>query len=555
MRKIVVAIYIIIGMLAVVSCAKQGYPSGGPSDKTPPVVLSTLPANESLNFADNSFFIAFDEYVVVKDADNNILVSPPMKTKPSYSTKGRGIRVDIKDSLQPNTTYLFQFKNAIADFNEGNLLPSFEYVFSTGSSIDSMQLKGRVLDALTGAPRKEVVSVMLYKIEGAVDDSVVAKENPLYVTRCDDKGNFEFHYIQPGRYKVLALEDGDKNLRLGNVEAVAFADSLWTAVATRSKEADSSANDSAKVQKAPADAVLLMSEPTTEVQRIIFSEFRTKGLALVATLHPLQAPSITPLCDSLHWRLNAKGDSIQLWTVAEGVDSMKFVLNDPSGIQDTLRLRYRPSKKMGAAAANQTMPLARVSVGSQMAFYDTVRLIFANPITACQPDAMVLVTDLGDSSMRQCGLTLEADGLSAKVLYGVQPGHKYNFLFAKGLFTDIYGTKTDSLMLTTETTTAADYGNLALNVSSDWQNLIVELLDEKDGVVRRVVVYEPKTTVRFEHLKEGKYRVRAIVDANGDGQWTPGDYWQRLQPEKVFYFGKTMDLRKNWDFEENWTID
>ena len=90
------------------SCAKQGYPSGGPKDVTPPAVVSMNPPDRTLNFAQKEFFIEFDEYVTVKDAENNILVSPPMKTKPEYTSKGHGIRVRLRDTLQPASTYLFQ---------------------------------------------------------------------------------------------------------------------------------------------------------------------------------------------------------------------------------------------------------------------------------------------------------------------------------------------------------------------------------------------------------------------------------------------------------------
>ena len=157
-----------------VGCAKQGFPSGGPKDTQPPVAGEAMPPSGTTNFTAQSFYIPFDEYVVVKDAENNILVSPPMKRKPEYTPKGHGLMVKIKDTLRENTTYLFQFKGAIADLNEGNALESYEYAFSTGAILDSMTLSGTVLDALTLKAREEPVTVMLY--ESSKGDSVVAKE-------------------------------------------------------------------------------------------------------------------------------------------------------------------------------------------------------------------------------------------------------------------------------------------------------------------------------------------------------------------------------------------
>ena len=146
-------------LLLISSCAKQGYPTGGPKDTEPPKSLGTTPANESRHFAESQFYILFDEYVVLKNPDDNVLVSPPLKQKPEYTTKGKGVLVKLHDTLQANTTYLFQFKEAIADFNEGNLLPSLEYVFSTSDYIDSMMVEGKVVEALTMENDKDVVNV------------------------------------------------------------------------------------------------------------------------------------------------------------------------------------------------------------------------------------------------------------------------------------------------------------------------------------------------------------------------------------------------------------
>ena len=146
-------------LLFISGCARQGYPTGGPKDEDPPIALGCKPDNGSRQFNANEFYIQFDEYVVLKNPNDNILVSPPMKQQPEYTTKGKGILVTIKDTLQPNTTYLFQFKEAIADFNEGNLLPSFEYVFSTGDAMDTLMLEGHVLDPRSGEPWKETVTV------------------------------------------------------------------------------------------------------------------------------------------------------------------------------------------------------------------------------------------------------------------------------------------------------------------------------------------------------------------------------------------------------------
>ena len=83
--------------------------------------------------------------------------------------------------------------------------------------------------------------------------------------------------------------------------------------------------------------------------------------------------------------------------------------------------------------------------------------------------------------------------------------------------------------------------------------LIVQLTNEKGDMVREQVVTRPGK-ISFLHLKGGKHGIRAIVDSNRDGKWTPGNYWQHRQPEAVLFFEKTLELRENWDMEEKWNI-
>ena len=82
-------------------------------------------------------FHAFDEFVQLKDQQKEFFTSPQMKKKPQLSIRGRGILIQIKDTLKENTTYALNFGSAVRDNNEGNPLYSMRYVFSTGPEIRS----------------------------------------------------------------------------------------------------------------------------------------------------------------------------------------------------------------------------------------------------------------------------------------------------------------------------------------------------------------------------------------------------------------------------------
>jgi len=131
--------------------------------------------------------------------------------------------MEIKDTLAANTTYTFNFSDAIRDNNESNPIPDFQYVVSTGDYLDSLQVRGFIIDAETGKPDSNV-SVMIYR---NTIDSVVSKEKPVYFARSKGSGAFWFRNMAPGNYKLFALKEEDRDLQYNQPkELIAFSDSL-----------------------------------------------------------------------------------------------------------------------------------------------------------------------------------------------------------------------------------------------------------------------------------------------------------------------------------------
>ncbi|MBP5547560.1 MAG: Ig-like domain-containing protein [Bacteroidales bacterium] len=566
MHRLKTIIIIVAVLLGVASCAKQGMPSGGPKDTQPPKSKNMSPENRSLNFSANGFYMEFDEYVVLKDAENNILVSPPMKEKPEYRTKGKGIQVKIKDTLQPNTTYQFQFKDAIADFNEGNLLPSVEYVFSTGDYIDSMTVRGKVVDAQSMKAMKEKVEVWLYDEEGyramiaAISDTAAPKIVPKYITRSDKDGNFCFNNIKPGKYRVLAIVDGDKNLLPGVTESTAFLDSAIIAVGMR----DSVKVDS--IQRSMADMHpidIRIFTPDNTKQRIIGSDFVSSGKVRLTSALPMKDPVIDGGGEALTWRLNSGRDTLTLWTFREKCDSLHLVVSDPSGIQDTLKLRWRAKKGRGNQNINKPSQQQFVDMKistKKMHYYDTLALLFSTPLDTkkCSLDSAVSVRDMKDSSVVFSSAVIDSSGMKVWILYPFVQGGGYEIEIAKGFFHDIYSHINDSLRVALTVTKAEDYGKLSIKIAADSAcnyngHLIVELLDEKEAVKSRKYCHVAQK-VELPNIMPGKYRVRATMDTNGNGKWDSGDLVGQRQPERVVYLDKSIDIRAKWEFEEILTI-
>jgi hypothetical protein len=202
-------------------CAQIGAPTGGPRDSIPPVLVAALPKLMTTNFTGNKITLVFDEYINVLDVQKNVIVSPYPKTFPIITYKLKEVSIKLKDTLLDKTTYAINFGNAIVDNNESNPFKEFTYVFSTGNTIDSLKLSGKVLMAETGKP-DSTLQALLYR---DAPDSAVETRKPNYIARIDRNGIFTFTNLSQGEYKVYALKDGD-GLKTYNskIESFAFAD-------------------------------------------------------------------------------------------------------------------------------------------------------------------------------------------------------------------------------------------------------------------------------------------------------------------------------------------
>lgn len=196
---------------------------GGPRDSLPPMLTQASPANHALNFKGNRISLTFDEYIQLDNPLKNVIVSPLPKKNPFIDFKLKTVTVKLFDTLKPNTTYSIQFKNTIRDLNENNPLVGFDYVFSTGSYIDSLQLSGSVLLAESGTV-DSTLTVLLYLNPG---DSAVYKHKPDYIAILDKEGKFLFRNLAPGNYSLFAIKDESGQFVYNNPSQLfAFADSV-----------------------------------------------------------------------------------------------------------------------------------------------------------------------------------------------------------------------------------------------------------------------------------------------------------------------------------------
>jgi hypothetical protein len=200
-------------------CAQIGMPNGGIMDSLPPVLVKATPAENSRNVKTNKITLEFNEYIDVQEIANNILVSPAQNKFPVVIANPKSIVIRFRDSMLPNTTYHINFGNAIRDINENNVAKDFSYTFSTGSTIDSLNLFGKVTLAENGTVDSNMI-VMLYR-NGV--DTAVQKFKPDYIAKVKSNGSFYFTNLPAENFKIYALRDKDGSKTYnGKAELFAF---------------------------------------------------------------------------------------------------------------------------------------------------------------------------------------------------------------------------------------------------------------------------------------------------------------------------------------------
>lgn len=580
----------LVSLLA--GCANIGNPSGGPRDEDPPRLVSANPPPGSLGVNRTKMVLQFDELVNVKDAFSKVVVSPTSRSVPRVSSLGRKVTVEF-DSLAPNTTYTVDFADAIEDNNEANTLQGFTYTFSTGQTLDSLRISGRVL----GARDLEPAQGMLVGVHANLADSAFTTERLLRVAKTDDRGQFTIRGLAPGQYRVFALDDKDNDYRYANQEEdIAFYDMVISPTAEPAVANDTvydkiTGNPDTVIQRPrtrflPNDVILYRfnsekrPQYLTKYERLdstrVFMKFNTRAESLPC-ISILGYPKGTTL-GALE--ASEKLDSLVYWLRPELVrdDSLiiaaRYMRTDSTGqlreFSDTLRFfTKKPSvkkhgrKEIKISAADS---IARITTsfrgtggGSSQEVWLPFHFESEHPI-ATFDTTKVSLKILVDSTYRSVATALrvlQADSLSPRhfrIEFPWEYEQKYRVEIDTMAAIDIYGRPTRPFSQELNVRPASEYCSLTLMLSGLDPSMpaFVELLGSGDKLERTALVENGRAY--FPFLNPGKYYARMIEDRNGNGRYDTGDYSTLTQPETAFYYPKAFNIKKNWDKEETWDV-
>ncbi len=539
--KLLVRLLIVLAVILIIprmttSCAQRGRPSGGPKDTIAPKFINSDPENYSINFNKKSVRIYFDEYVKLEEARKQILISPPLQTRPIFKPMGQAsqyVDIEFMDSLLPNTTYTINFGQSIVDNNEGNPLPFFKYVFSTGSYIDSLSLTGKVTNAFS-RETDPYISVMLYPLDSAQGDSTVYNNQPLYIAYTKDESNtFTLENMKAGSYKIVALKDENRNYLYNPSQ-----DKIGFLTDTIHLPTNRTYNLTIFKEIPEFEAF----EPEQKAKRHLLFGF-------VGGMDSVQIHLLTdrPAGFESAYYKRAETDSIDYWFTSDfKTDSLRFLIQKEA-YQDTLLLvldeEIEEDSLRISASPSSVLPL-----GGQFE-------ISANTPLVAMDSSLIYI--LNKDSIK-VPFQIDYQSLGNKIVFDfeIEEQERYAINLLPGAVTDFYGAVNDTLTFTLETRRKSDYAALTLTLLQiDRFPVIVQLTDENDKAIAEIT--HDKTDgnkFRFQFLPPGKYYVRIIYDDNANGIWDTGNYLKKKQPEEVIYMEKPLDVRANWDITQSFLI-
>lgn len=516
------------------SCAKRGSITGGLKDTLAPVLVSSTPKNLTTDFKGNEITLVFDEYIKLKNLNKQLIISPPMKYEPviTPTNVSKFINIKLRDTLQPNTTYSFNFGQSIADNNEGNAINQFKYIFSTGPYIDSLKLSGKIKDSYA----KKVdnfVSVMLYEANDKYKDSVIYKEFPRYITNTlDSMRTFEFENLKAGKYLLVALKDkGNNNKFNPKDDKIGFIKHFITVP-----------NDTIFELELFKETLPLKTFKPIQVSgnRILLpyegkQDFKTNRPAIVLKHNDEKLETIITRFP--------KKDSLQVWFKPLKADSLSLDVTKDK-YEKKFTFKYKDQKK-------DTLNIKAVQNGT-INFRDRFTLETETPLVKFDKTKIKLVNK--DSTA--VDFTTEYDEFEQKLYvdFKKEPLEKYNFTFFPGALTDFYEKTNDTLSYKLSTKEPADYGNLILNLKNVKRfPIIVEITNKNGDEVLASEYSEGKTEIEFNLMVPAQFTIRVIYDDNKNKKYDTGSFLQKRYAEEVFYFQREIDVRTNWDVNE--TID
>ncbi|OFY45069.1 MAG: hypothetical protein A2X18_14125 [Bacteroidetes bacterium GWF2_40_14] len=594
-KKIQLSVLFIVLYYVVHSCANTSTPpTGGPKDTIPPVLIKVLPDSNSVNFPvkGGTIEMKFDEYVVLKEPNKFVYLSPPQKKRLTTKIRGKSIFVTFPEILDSSATYSLHFGTSINDNNEGNVFYPYVYSFSTGKSVDSMMYAGVIMDSRTLLPMEDIV-VGFYS---NLSDTAIYKNYPSVLAKSDKWGYYVGMNLKPIPYRLYAFKDINNNNHYDpENEMISFCDSLVVPTKVMAKESEElrfvDMKDTSKALARPFQTEMYLFREASQKQYIKDKKRPQRKMAFVT----FAAPYVK--IDSMGFRGYDSTQIIKQFNITR--DSLVLWIKDSLIVSDTLMfdIKYyksdslsnlvvsRESLMLVAPKTVKQAPPARRTPGTtdikpprtdllklaieakpDMIEQEGFKLIFPAPFISIKHDSVTLFSKTPKGILAKEPFIFTQDSLETRFYY-VKPnikmlqGYEYILRIAEGTFKDVYKFTNDSSRTNVMLPNSDKLSRLTLNISGADGSYLIELTNQTRDKVYRGFKITHDTKLEFPYIQPGKYNIRITQDLNGNGILDTGNLPLKKQPEKVrlyllksgsseLVFKEGLDLEQNINLKE-----
>ncbi|MCX8534436.1 Ig-like domain-containing protein [Chryseobacterium luquanense] len=528
----------IIGIL-VQSCARVGSPIGGAKDTLAPQVIGSNIDTTRVNVRRDikELRIDFNEYITLKDINKNLNISPPIKNikriLPS-NIANKYMVIQWTDTLQANTTYNFNFGNAIVDNSEGNPLRYYNFAFSTGEKLDDLYISGEVTDGFTikkksSSDNKMVVG--LYQLK----DSMDYRQKPYYITKVDDDGYYELNYLAPGKYKIIAFDDDNEN-----------------SIYNPGKEKIAFRKDTVTVEKSISGLNLKLYPSKKPFKKPEFKDM-AGGVMMLFEGNPdeVKVLSVSEKLKDIKVTHTPKSDSVKIWfdavksDVGQTVNEKLEFSYDTGKVQDTVSTFFKYNKKnvMNINSDNGGSLLPPKTDFKILSNYIVDKINFDKwslkiDSTIVQP----FTAKISETNPYQ--ILIQSDFISGK---------KYHLTIPKTTISSYFDKNPDSKRFDFEVDKIENYGLLKVILeNAPDKKYWLQLLDSSEKPIYQK--YTSGSEVTFDVLKPGEYILRILVDNNENKYWDEADFENGTFAEDSYIYYKTALIRPLWTSKETWDL-
>lgn len=579
-------------------CASIMTPQGGPKDTIPPVIVKLEPDNFATNFKEKKIYIEFNEFVQIKDQQKEFYTSPAMKKLPLIATRGKGIVVTIRDTLQENTTYALDFGSAIRDNNEGNPLNAMRYVFSTGDKVDSLMCSGYTADSYT-ADSVSRTFIWFFIADSLPDtpdyDSTIFNRKPDVIARAQNNGIFIAQNLKPVDYRIYAFGDKNDNMMYeAGTDLVGIIDGVYNpakmpefAIWFDSLRMYPSAEpqlyfrmftDKAfknqrlveATRPACKKAMLYFNTANPDIESIrfdsiptdkIFYDPQTKGKDTVALWFNVPAENLP---DTLKGEITYfRHDSVRQYVKTTEPIKIEWHLVESKDEQRAREKEEKEKEKALKEGREYTPPQKpnpfKHSFSASGEFNPETGFDVKFDFPAVKFDSMaVTLVKIGEGDKEEPvakhfirdSLNMSRWHIDAKW----EEATKYRLFIPAGAVTDIMGYENDTITLNIASYDPEKFATLVINVKGEDDKQYIIQQTDAAGKTQREIKHAVTGKYRIRFVPAGEIRLRIIEDVNGNGEWDAGDVVNRLQPERaeMYINDKGEDLfvtRTNWEIE------